>query len=908
MSALHQRSRCAVAIVTCRALVALVVSQAAALGATPPAGAIDPGFSRPQFRGTVAAIQQVVKDGRGGLLWSFGSGRSPTSAGDRSLGLVRTDDSGSVDPTFQIGPKFNLLRGVAVGADGSIYLAAGTVGDQSAEGVPHTRIHRIRPDGQIDEGYRSPAFDAAGPNMAVQSDGKLIVTTQNAGPPAGGGLRGIFRLNPDGRLDDQFQAPLLNDHQFLAVPVIDSEGRILIAGSFTTVNGQYRPCLARLLSDGSLDPVYIPAGYAAHSSLGTSVIRSIILLPDGSVVVGGRWLLLGNNVPHILLKLDRDGRLDPDFRSVPRQSPDRLTVRDLDRTDDGRIVAAANGVFRLMADGAVDEAFAAPAPSPESYVSGVALLDRGRMLLVGGVALSSLAITNSVVCLNSDGSLCQDFFPPAFQTDVFPSEVAVDAGGGLLVAGPFDRMGTTPTQPVVRLLGNGSLDASFQLVVSNQVPEWYPLAEATALPKVSSIQPLADGRVYALVTTGSGGPYPNVVQLHRHRPDGGPDPTFTRTLFGVRGIRLLGDRLLYWLDKLDQAILDGTAPCGRLLIDGEDDLAFSAYTNRVGRYFLNPDTERIDRLEVGRFTVLGMDSQGRFVASITEGSADDDARSAYRVVRFNTDGSLDPAFASKEVAGGRARRAYPELRNPLQYERYLQAVAQGDQPNIDKYANYTEQVPTIYPGTDPFLSGALLADGSVLVAGSFDQIGEIRIAAVARLDAAGDVDPRFKALVELVSPDLPSARPVVHQVMVDRFNRIWITGYFNRVNGVTRSGVARLHPDGSLDTAFEPGIEYVAFTANTSGIVPDGNSAIYLYGSYRQKEELWPFGVTKLLTDEPSLQVSRASGNGLDISWTDGGELESAPAIDGPWTRVEGTQSPFLTTATDTARFYRLRF
>lgn len=45
-----------------------------------------------------------------------------------------------------------------------------------------------------------------------------------------------------------------------------------------------------------------------------------------------------------------------------------------------------------------------------------------------------------------------------------------------------------------------------------------------------------------------------------------------------------------------------------------------------------------------------------------------------------------------------AQESYPELRNPVKFAKYQEAVANNDQANIDKYSNYFDQIRTFYSG------------------------------------------------------------------------------------------------------------------------------------------------------------------------------------------------------------------
>src|SRR5690242_11034315 len=101
-----------------------------------------------------------------------------------------------------------------------------------------------------------PAFPAGGgPDnivraLAVQADGRLLV---------GGSFSNLdgmtqphlARLNPDGSLDNTFSIQIDN---FPGQIVPLSDGRIFITGSFTNVNATARPGVAIVKADGALDP------------------------------------------------------------------------------------------------------------------------------------------------------------------------------------------------------------------------------------------------------------------------------------------------------------------------------------------------------------------------------------------------------------------------------------------------------------------------------------------------------------------------------------------------------------------------------------------------------------------------------------------------------------------------------
>jgi hypothetical protein len=75
---------------------------------------------------------------------------------------------------------------------------------------------------------------------------------------------------------------------------VQADGKALIGGNFTTVNGANRNRVARLNANGSLDSGFNPGTGA------DGLVRSIALQSDGNVLIGGDFLTV-NGVwrPHV---------------------------------------------------------------------------------------------------------------------------------------------------------------------------------------------------------------------------------------------------------------------------------------------------------------------------------------------------------------------------------------------------------------------------------------------------------------------------------------------------------------------------------------------------------------------------------------------------------------------------------
>jgi uncharacterized delta-60 repeat protein len=102
---------------------------------------------------------------------------------------------------------------------------------------------------------------------------------------------------------------------------------------------------------------------------------------------------------------------------------------------------------------------------------------------------------------------------------------------------------------------------------------------------------------------------------------------------------------------------------------------------------------------------------------------------------------------------------------------------------------------------------ALQDDGKIVIGGFFTNVeGEPRNR-IARLHADGSLDrasdPGLGAQTKIVEGD--DKEPFVFWVVAQPDQKILITGNFRTYNGVARSGIARINPDGSLDSTFDAG-------------------------------------------------------------------------------------------------------
>ena len=115
---------------------------------------------------------------------------------------------------------------------------------------------------------------------------------------------------------------------------VQPDGRIIIGGEFTHVDGVALNHIARLNADGSLDTTFAPGtGF-------DGTVYALALQPDGNVVVGGAFQSFNAYTRPGLTRLDPFGNLD---HELPHRRGANDAVYSLALQPDGKVLLA--GIF-----------------------------------------------------------------------------------------------------------------------------------------------------------------------------------------------------------------------------------------------------------------------------------------------------------------------------------------------------------------------------------------------------------------------------------------------------------------------------------------------------------------------------------------------------------------------------------
>jgi uncharacterized delta-60 repeat protein len=303
-------------------------------------------------------------------------------------------------------------------------------------------------------------------------------------------------LNPP--VPDSFN-PGANQGIYTCFPQPD--GKVIVGGSFTILGGQPRNYLGRLNSDGTLDQGFNPGA--------SGEVYALAVQPDGKIVVGGLFTSMAGQPRKDLARLNPDGTLDATFNPGANNYISCLVLQP-----DGGILVGGNfttlggqscsNLGRLSIDGNLDTGFN---PGPDDGVNALALQPDGKMVVGGYFTTLGGEPRQCIGRLNANGSVDMSFNPGS---NIGVHSLAMQADGKILVGGTFDTLGGLPCSRIGRLNSNGTLDTAFYPWASDAV-------ECIAIQTDGKI--LLSGYFTALCSQ-------TRLNLGRLNSDGTLDPTF----------------------------------------------------------------------------------------------------------------------------------------------------------------------------------------------------------------------------------------------------------------------------------------------------------------------------------------------------------------------------------------------
>ncbi|EEF57641.1 delta-60 repeat domain-containing protein [Pedosphaera parvula] len=765
-------------------------------------------------------------------------------------------------------------------------------------------------------------------SVVAQSDGKIIIGGTFS--TVRGAVRNfIARLNQDGTADSTFNTGTGPDEPVTCI-ALQSNGKILVAGTFTNFNGTERDLLARLNPDGTLDTTFTPSSWVGYAA------TCLAVQADGKILVG-----VGYGFPGIL-RLKPDGSLDNTF--YPFNTFDSYVSAVAVQTD-GKVLIAGdfsyindtvrNHIARLDASGNLDDSFQF-GTGPNFGINSVTLQTNGKLVIGGYFASVNGTTRNNIARLNVDGSLDTAF---TTGTDFAVRTVAQQTDGKLIVGGDFTAVNGVSRPGVARLQPDGILDTTFDPATG-------------ASNHVNAVCVQANGKVLVGSESSILG-YSKWKGLIRLNTNGTPDSAF-QSYTGIDGpVNSVA------MQRDGKALISGAFASingtnrnriARLNVDGTLDTTFNPGSGPGGV------PSAYDPSGSYRIDCVASQSDGKALVGGYFNLFQGTNRNA--LARLNTDGSLDNAFHPAPSEYAEIVSVAVQTDGKIVLGGFFNSINGTSRTNIARLNADGSLDNTFNPGSGATEGGvfclAVQSDGKVLLGGDFSGVNGVLRRCVARLNADGSLDSTFNPGSGTVNNSVYSLAPqadgkvliggafskfngttnwhiarlnndgsldttfhpgtgtdfngYVFSIIVQPNGKVLIGGDLRLFNGTPRNGVARLNQDGSLDTVFDPGMgakNGIYNRVNSLALRPNGT--VLIGGDFTIFNGVARTYAVQLWGD-PLLYI-RKTGNTAVLSWTNAPafSLQSAPSLTGSYTTLPSATSPYTNLTSGSQKFFRLK-
>ena len=683
---------------------------------------------------------------------------------------------------------------------------------------------------------------------AIQSDGKIIIggdfTSYN-----GTTINRIARLNANGGLDNTFNSGT-GVNSTIWSTCIQSDGKIIIAGDFISYNGILINKIARLNIDGSLDNTFNP-GVGIPSS---SYIKTISIQNDGKIIIGGNFTSFNGITIKSCARLNTDGTLDTTFNFGKTGN---LTTYSTSIQSDGKIIIGATDSFgqiyveRLNTNGSRDTTFLASING--NKVEKISIQSDGKIIIAGD-------IYNKIVRLNANGSY-DDTFNPGTGANYSVKTISIQNDGKMIVAGDFTSFNGTVINRIARLNANGSLDNTFN-----------PRGKG-ANSTIETISIQNDGKIIigGDFTSFNGNVINRIASLNA---DGTRDDSFSNIgAFGVVGttsiqsdgkliitgsFRYYNGTLSNGLARLNNdGTLDNTfivgdgfsgayisSTCmqsfGKIIIAGNITSYNGTVINTIARLNANGSLDSTFYPGTGTNGVIyatAIQSNGKIIIGGEFTSYN--GIPVNRIARLNYDGSLDNTFSTGSVSinNGMVRTIAIQSDGKI----IIGGVLPWFGKNIVRLnANGGgDSTFNAFTNVNGGVTNVFIqSDGKIIVGGSFSNYLGTGINRIVRLDTNGRNDSNFFG-----GSSRLGVSDTVRTISIQSDGKIIIGGSFTSYGGIPIPNIVRLTTYGDLDNSFNPGTGPDNAVQSTS-IQTDGK--IIVGGNFVSYDGTERFGILRI--------------------------------------------------------------
>jgi len=281
-------------------------------------------------------------------------------------------------------------------------------------------------------------------SLALNSDGTILI----------GLLNGIRKVTASGSLSSS-----ISTGGSVKSIAVQPDGKIIVGGAFTNVAGaSTRRRIVRLNSNLTLDNTF---NVGSTSTGGfNNPVNSVVIQPDGKVLIAGTFTTYKNVACKNIIRVSSTATTDATF--TPDFTPSTINCMALQ--SDGKVLIGLNAAFpgirRLNADGTTDATFVIPGDGFDGPVYTIALQSDGKIIVGGAFNNYGGNSCGNIARLNTDGSF-DNSFNIGTGFDGLVKNIDVQQDDKILVAGEFMLFNTVDVHVIARLNLDGTLDSTF---------------------------------------------------------------------------------------------------------------------------------------------------------------------------------------------------------------------------------------------------------------------------------------------------------------------------------------------------------------------------------------------------------------------------------------------------------------
>lgn len=410
-----------------------------------PNGVVDPSFVSPIPINNNTYVKAVAELPDGKYICSMG-GSSTTTV------ITRLNNDGSYDPGF-VSPYTGSLQNVAefiVQQDSSTLI------------VFENFIQKMNYDGTIDNSFNSSSVGPLGSfgysDSEVLDDGKILFLSNNK----------VYRLLANGVIDNSFTPIVIPTSTFHAKRIVrTNDNKIYVYGqrdfSLTTPS----PLVKRYNLNGTIDNTF-NLGQGFNIEAGSPEVYSLISFDDGTLSISGIFdnlnnvcatniVMLTNSGSPVWMHKIGTGLINYRAYTMHVDANDNIFVGGDFESYNG---LSRNGITKLDRYGHTDYSFN-PGTGFNGDVRDILTQPDGKIIVCGQFSSYNGSSVQNIVRLNPNGTIDYSF-STGTGFDGYPIySLGIQSDGKIIAAGDFWTYNNTSVARIIRLLPNGSLDATF---------------------------------------------------------------------------------------------------------------------------------------------------------------------------------------------------------------------------------------------------------------------------------------------------------------------------------------------------------------------------------------------------------------------------------------------------------------